>query len=166
MGSAAQRKVRFTRESQLARGGCLPSEAGLLRDFAKFFFGCFPTVDVAVDTFDTFKTGRINTVAFLASMKRMKFQGDAKGVFRALDVDSTGFIGKKELQILNRFHPHPTPELEAAARPEPWTAKGVSKAPAHSASQSQHKMRSSSTPNLAAPERREDSAQSFRTSVV
>merc|ERR1711881_171816 len=106
----------------------------MLRDFAKFFFGCFPTVDVAVDALDKFKTGSINTVAWIAGMKRVKYQGDVKGVFRALDVESTGYIGKKELQILNRFHPNPTPELEAAVtRPhnmdlEPLASKAASKA--------------------------------------
>merc|ERR1712100_206894 len=91
-------------------------------------------------------------------MKRLRFQGDAKSVFRALDVDCSGSIGKREFQILNGFHGHRTPESGAAAtrsfkvESEPFSAKGAGKAVRLSAPQSQPK-RSSSTPSLFVPER-------------
>jgi len=112
------------------------SEIGMMRDFAKFLFGCFPTVEVAADAFDLYKTDRLSVAAFLAGCKRIRFHGDAKTVFRALDVDNVGFIGKREFQVLNRFHPQPTVELDA---PEPFPLATSSKgrrAPPDSATKS------------------------------
>jgi hypothetical protein len=153
--AAENRKVTFKRDSHdLSRADCLTSEAGLLRDFAKFFFGCLPTVDAFLDAVDMNKTGRINMASFIGGMKRLRYQGDAKSVFRALDIDNTGYLGKRELSLVNKFHPHLRLDVDAPV--SAGKAVGKSKAAAGQPSRLQQKSRSSSTPSLAMPIEREE----------
>jgi hypothetical protein len=95
----------------------------------------------------------------MAGLKRLRFLDDGKSVFRALDVECSGYISKREFQVLNKFHPHATPESEVPVKrsfkvdPQSLSAKRASKAAGHPAVQSQLNFRSSSTPSLAASER-------------
>merc|ERR1712232_1281327 len=109
------------------------------------------------DSMDIQKSGRLSTAAFVGTMKRLRYKGDAKTIFRALDVDVTGYIGIRELKILNTFHPHLTAELVEAATPAPSAAKGSNR-------QHQPKTKSSSNSNLHAPQLHDDVAQSGRGS--
>jgi hypothetical protein len=146
---ALDRKVRFKRD---APAEFHSSDAGLLREFAKFFFGCFPTIDAAMESLDLKSQGRVSLVAFMGGMKRLRYQGDAKSAFRALDVDCTGSLGRREFQILNVFHPHLKADSEASGSLRAHLESSVKSGAAPSAS-SQQKMKSSSTPSLAVVDR-------------